>query len=121
MKLHLSRSGGRNLFTGHGEGYVTVNDQRFERSVIVTPDEVRPWRPENFGALNESDFAALLELKPEIVILGTGRQLQFPHPALTKALASAQVGLEVMDTGAACRTYNFLMAEGRQVVAALLV
>ena len=122
MKFHLTRSGGRNLFTGYGEGYVSINDQRYEHPIVVTPaDAVMPWETASFEALTEEHFQALLELKPEIVILGTGESLRFPHPRLTRALASAQVGFEAMDTKAACRTFNILMAEGRQVVAAILV
>jgi uncharacterized protein len=63
----------------------------------------------------------LAELRPEVVILGTGVKLRFPPPSLTRALVEANIGLEVMDTGAACRTYNILMGDGRRVVAALLM
>ena len=122
MKFHLTRSGGRNLFTGYGEGYVSINEQRYEHPIVVTPeDAVVAWTPTSFDALEAEHFAGLLELKPEIVILGTGASLRFPHPRLTRPLAEARVGFEAMDTKAACRTFNILMAEGRQVVAAMLV
>ena len=122
MKFHLTRSEGRNLFTGYGPGYVAVNDRRYEVNLVVAPDHaVTPWDARSFDALTAAHFAALLDLKPEIVILGTGERLRFPHPALTKALAEARVGFEAMDTRAACRTYNILMAEGRAVVAAILL
>jgi uncharacterized protein len=122
MKFHLTRSGGRNLFTGYGEGYVAVNDQRFERHLLVAPDHaIVEWSARSFDALAPEHFAELLELKPEIVILGTGPTLLFPHPRITQPLAAASIGFEAMDTKAACRTYNILMAEGRQVVAAIFV
>lgn len=122
MKFHLTRAGSRNLFTGYGQGYVSINDQRYEKNLIVAPDlAVADWSAESFDALTPAHFEALLELKPEIVILGTGERLRFPHPEMTRALARAAVGFEAMDTKAACRTYNILMAEGRQVVAAILV
>ena len=122
MKLHLTRSGGRNLFTGYGDGYVAINDRRYERHVVVTPErEVTHWDAPSFEALEPAHFEALLALEPEIVILGTGSRLRFPHPRLTRALAEAAVGFETMDTKAACRTYNILMAEGRAVVAAIFV
>ena len=122
MKFHLTRSGGRNLFTGYGEGYVSINEQRFERPIVVTPDSaVADWSATSFEALTPEHFEALLTWKPEIVILGTGASLRFPHPRMTQSLAKAAVGFEAMDTKSACRTYTILMASGRQVVAAILV
>lgn len=122
MKFHLTRSGGRNLFTGYGAGYVSINEQRYAHPIVVTPENaVMPWEATSFDGLTPGHFAALLELKPEIVILGTGDTLRFPHPRLTHPLADARIGFEAMDTRAACRTFNILMAEGRQVVAAMLV
>lgn len=122
MKFHLTRAAGNNLFTGYGDGYVAINDQRFEHSIVVTPaNPVADWDAGSFEALTTAHFDALLALKPEIVILGTGAKLRFPRPEVTRPLAEAQVGFEAMDTKAACRTFNILMAEGRQVVAAILV
>ena len=122
MKFHLTRAEGRNLFTGYGEGYVSVNDRRYQGNLVVAPDhDVSMWNAESFDALTPAHFEALLELKPEIVILGTGERLRFPRPEVTRALAEAAVGFEAMDTRAACRTYNVLMAEGRAVVAAIFV
>ncbi len=63
----------------------------------------------------------LAELKPEVVLLGTGTRLRFPHPRLTRALTDAGIGVEVMDTPAACRTFNILAAEGRKVLAAVIL
>jgi uncharacterized protein len=89
---------------------------------VVAPDhEVAAWDAQSFYALEPAHFEALLALKPEIVILGTGPRQRFPRPELTRALAEAAVGFEAMDTRAACRTYNILMAEGRAVVAAILL
>ena len=122
MKFQLTRAEGRNLFTGYGEGYVSINHERHERSIVVTPDApVQEWEPDTFESITAAHLEALLALKPEIVILGTGERLRFPPPALTRVLAEARVGFEVMDTKAACRTYNIVMSEGRRVVAAMLV
>ena len=122
MKFHITQADGRNLFTGYGEGFVAINHQRFEHAVLVAPEHaVREWDVPAFDELTTAHFDALLELKPEIVILGTGDKLRFPRPELTRSFASAAIGFEAMDTKAACRTYNILMAEGRQVVAAILV
>ena len=121
MKLHLSTPTGINAFTGYGEGYVMVNGQRHERSVVVLRERiVTDWRPEAFDVLSAADFVQLAELEPEIVLLGTGAQLRFPRPELTRALIEARIGLEVMDMRAVCRTYNILAAEERKVAAALL-
>ena len=121
MKLHLSAAQGRNAISGYGPGYVAVNGQRFERSLIVTPDRiVTDWPATGFAALAPEHLAALVALGPEIVLLGTGPALRFPRPELTRPLAEAGIGLEVMDLQAACRTFNILVVESRHVAAALL-
>ena len=121
LKLHLANISGINAFTGYGEGYVMVNAQRYERSLVVLPDQlVTDWRPAGFDALDPADFARLAGLAPEIVLLGTGSKIRFPRPELTRALIDARIGLEVMDIRAACRTFNILAAEERKVAAALL-
>ena len=121
LKLHLTNISGINLFTGYGEGYVMINQQRHEQSLVVLRDRlVTDWQPAGFDDLDAGDFALLADLKPEIVLLGTGERLRFPRPELTRALLEARIGLEVMDIQAACRTYNFLAAEERKVAAALL-
>jgi len=120
VKLHASRPGAVNTFTGYGEGYVLVNGARRETSVVVLPERVVEWPASGFDALTLEDFHFVLELEPEIVLLGTGGRQRFPHPNLTRALAEAGIGVEVMDVHAACRTYNILVAEERRVAAALL-
>jgi uncharacterized protein len=122
MKLQLTRADGQNLFTGYGEGYVSINHERHERSIVVSPDApVQGWAPQSFEALSAADLAPVLALEPEIVILGTGETWRLPPPAVTRVFVDARIGYEIMDTRAACRTYNILMAEGRRVVAAILV
>ena len=121
MKFHLSTPSG-NVVTGQGQGWVRVGTVEKHASFVLTPDAVIDgFAAGGFDALTEADFAALLEHAPEIVLLGSGATLRFPHPRLTRALAEAGVGLEVMDTPAACRTFNILAAEGRKVVAALMI
>ena len=121
MKLHL-QSGVVLLVTGSGPGWIRVNADEYRQNVVLTPDVVQPgFAPGGFDALAESDFAGLLALKPEIVLLGTGARQRFPSPRLTRPLIDAHVGVEVMDTPAACRTFNILTGEGRRVVAALLL
>ena len=120
MKLHATGPRGVNTITGYGEGYVMVNGERRDSSVVVLPDRVEQWTVEGFDQLSAEDFTYLKNLSVEIVLLGTGARQRFPHPQLTAALAQAGIGLEVMDTQAACRTYNILVAEERKVAAALL-
>lgn len=121
MKLHLAKLGDTKLFTAHGSDYVMVNDERFERSIVVSSDQVRTdWNARNFENLDETHFAYLAALKPDVLLLGTGNKQQFPHPRLYRVLTDTGIGLECMDTPAACRTYNILVAEDRKVVAAIL-
>ena len=122
MKFHRDDSGGRNTFTGYGEGYVEVNKTRHGASLVVTGDRlVTAWPATSVGSLAADHIAAIAELQPEIVLLGTGAKLQFPERALLAPLYAAGVGVEVMDTFAACRTYNILLGEGRNVLAAVIV
>jgi len=121
MKLHLANSDGQNLITGHGEGWVQINQTRVENSLIVTPEQLIEWTVSSFEALTAAHFEALAALKPEIVLLGTGAKIRFPHPSLSRSLIDLGIGVECMDTGAACRTYNILMSEGRGVLAALIL
>ncbi len=121
MKFQATDLARQKAFTGYGEGYVLVNGERHARSIVVLADRVLPWPVAGFEALAAGHFAELLALKPEVVLLGTGAQLRFPHPSITAALPAAGIGLEIMDTQAACRTYNILVAEERVVAAALVI
>lgn len=121
MKLHLAGNEGLQLFSGYGAGYVAVNGVRHEHCVVVTPQAVVEWRVGAFEALTAADFGFIAALAPEIVVFGTGATQRFPAPALARELAGLGAGVEVMDTRAACRTYNILAAEGRKVAAAILV
>ena len=92
------------------------------RSFIIAPDTLRrEWLPQQVEELQPEHLAALLALQPELVLLGCGRRFRFPATAVMQALAERGIGMEVMDTGATCRTYSVLAAEGRRVVAALLM
>jgi uncharacterized protein len=103
-------------------GMIRIGEQRFQRSLIVTPAQVlADWRPRHAGELLRDDFDPILALEPDILLLGTGERLRFPSSALTADLLLQGIGVEVMDTAAACRTFNVLLAEQRRVVAALLL
>ena len=120
MKLHLTQDRGLQLFSGYGAGFVAVNNVRYEKCVVVSPQAVIEWGVSGFEALTAAHFGFIESLKPEILILGTGATQRFPRPELTRAFAATGVGVEVMDSPAACRTYNILATEGRKVVAAIL-
>jgi len=120
VKLHASSPSALNTFSGYGDGFVMVNGQRHEQNMIVMPEQLLPWPVAGFDALSEADFQLVLQMNPEIVLLGTGAKQRFPHPRLTRALTAKRIGVEAMDLQAACRTYNILMAEERRVAAALL-
>ncbi len=122
MKISLDGGGATYRILSYAQGQVAVNEQVLIRSFVVMPEKLlHDWPPRDFAALAAEHFAMIAALRPEIVLLGTGAGLRFPLPVLLVPLYDAGIGVEVMDTGAACRTYNILMAEGRTVAAALLM
>ena len=122
MKIEREQAEGRNMFTGYGPGYVEVNRNRHGASLVVSGDRlVTDWPITSIDQLGADHLAAIVEMKPEIVLLGTGATFAFPEPARLAPLHKARIGVEVMDTPAACRTYNILLGEGRNVVAALIL
>jgi uncharacterized protein len=121
MKFHL-QTPTSSVVAALGEDWIRVGAVEYRDNVVLTLDAVIPgWAPAGFGALSAAEFAGLRQYDPEIVLLGTGARQQFPHPRLVSALTGARIGVETMDTRAACRTFNILLAEGRRVVAALIV
>jgi uncharacterized protein len=122
MKMHLETGDGRNVIRQYGSGQVTVNRDVYRTSIVVLPESlITDWPPAGFDALLPEHFERLAALRPEVLLLGTGARLRFPRPETTRAVLEAGIGFEVMDTAAACRTYNILMSEGRRVAAALLM
>jgi uncharacterized protein len=122
LKLHQESSGALNTITSYGANYVAINLQRHDSSIIVMPESpVIAWPVSSFDALTPEHFDALIDIAPEVVVFGSGSRLRFPHPRLTAKLAQRRIGVETMDFGAACRTYNILMSEGRRVAVALLI
>jgi uncharacterized protein len=122
MKLHADSHAGQNAVTAYGPGFVAVNGKRYEHSLIVAPDHLNlAWPPTSVGELCANHLIDLAAAQCDVVLLGTGARQRFPASAVLKPMIDARIGIEVMDTAAACRTYNVLMAEGRKVVAALIV
>ncbi|HET9820427.1 MAG TPA: Mth938-like domain-containing protein [Burkholderiaceae bacterium] len=121
MKFQPDTFAGRNAITRLDAGALWVNAMRHEGAVVVPwSGEPRAWPVAGFESLDAGHFEALLALRPELVIFGSGARHRFVAPALYRALIQARIGLEAMDTAAACRTFNVLASEGRLVVAALL-
>jgi uncharacterized protein len=122
LKLHADSPTALNTVTAYGSGFIEVNQFRYSQHILVAPDRpVETWDVAGFDALDANRFDQLLALAPELVLLGTGVRQRFPDPLMLQKLTAARVGCESMTTTAACRTYNILMAEGRRVVAALLL
>lgn len=122
VKLHLANLGETKLFTDYSDTHVSVNRERFETSIAVMGEEVRTdWNACDFDALTDAHFEYFLALKPEVILMGTGAAQRFAHPRLYRALTNAGIGVEFMNTPAACRTYNILAEEGRKVIAAILL
>lgn len=127
MKLHLATAEGQHLITAYDEKSIAINKQKYNKSLVVTPDAlIDNWLDgiavgHSVDVLTDADFEKISALKPEVVLLGTGSKHQFLHPKHYAALTKIGVAVECMTTAAACRTYNILMSEGRHVAAALLV
>ncbi len=121
MKLHQEQAGALNTVTAYGNGYIEVNAERHAGALKITPEGVvRSWSVTTVEAFGPEAVSELLAEQPEIILLGTGCEQHFPAMATLAELYRSRTGFEVMSTPAACRTYNILMAEGRQVLAALM-
>ena len=122
MKFSEADAADGYLIRAYEKGRIQVGDRSYGTSLIIAPDRIIcDWRPQSTDDLAAADFAPVLALEPEIILLGTGAEQVFPDPPAYKDVVARRVGLEIMDTGAACRTYNILMSEGRRVAAALMM
>ena len=123
MKLHAAATDGANLVTALGAGFVSVNGVRHEHlhSLLLMPQRIsRDWTESGCDSLAAADYAFLAGLEADVTLLGMPAPQRFPHPELLRPFVAAQKGIEIMEFGAACRTYNVLAGEGRRVAAALL-
>jgi uncharacterized protein len=122
MKLHSSSTQQYQTVTGYDDQGVEINAERFDFSLIVLPETPpRAWPVASFEALSASHFEQIAADLPDVVILGTGARQRFVHPRLIASLSERRIGVECMDSKAACRTYNILMGEGRKVTLALII
>ena len=123
MKLQPDKSNAP-MVRAYGDDGITIDHQKHVQSVLVSSLEnmpTRAWGVHRFEDMGPEDLAALATCGAELVILGTGQRLRFTPPSWLQPFAEQRVGLETMDTSAACRTYNILVSEGRKVIAALLI
>jgi uncharacterized protein len=124
MEFSLDTGKGLYHIRAFEPGQIRVNDTLFTRSIVISPMElIDHWPPQSIKDLQSEHLHCLLEFspEPEVILIGTGNHLIFPNPSLLAVLYQHQIGVEIMDTRAACRTYNVLMSEGRKVAAALLI
>ena len=121
MKLHADRAEAHTIHA-YGEGWIAVNGEKIQHSVVLSSSGGRSvWAVQHVNDLRPEHFDQLLAFEPELVIFGSGSKLRFVHPSLHAGLMAKRVGVETMDTLAACRTFNILAQEGRRVVAAILL
>ena len=123
MKIELDSTATHpNRINAYEQGSILIGNERFVSSFIITPSIViYNWPPQIFTDITSYHLDQILEMKPELILLGTGRQQHFPETDLFSNTTKLNIGFEVMDTGAACRSYNILLQEGRNVAAALLM
>jgi len=122
VKLQPDKQPSLNTVSAYGPNYIEINAQRYTNSLLLSPESpVIEWSCTRFEDIKTQDFEQIAKLEPAVVIFGSGERIRFPKPALIAPLIARNIGIETMDLQAACRTYNVLMAEGRKVVAALLI
>ena len=122
MKFTQHTPPGLNLIRRYGADALTIGEEEIRTSCIVGADTlVRDWPPRDVASLRLEHLAPLFDFQPEVVVLSTGTRQQFPPAALRAEFALRKIGIEVMEVGAACRTYNVLVSEERRVLAAILL
>ena len=122
MQISLDPGSASNRIVEYGNDFVRVNEERFEASLIVLPETlISDWPPKAIEELRAAHLETIVNLSPELVVLGTGERQVFPDTSVLRPLIESGIGYEVMDTRAACRTYNILMAEGRLAAAGLFM
>ena len=121
MKFTQQRQEGVNVIRRYGPDFIVVAEQEIRASCIVGVNTIVPWAPRSVEELGAAHLAALFDLLPEVVVLATGATQKFPRAALRAEFATRKIGLEVMEIGAAARTYNVLVGEERRVLAAVML
>jgi len=110
-----------NSIRAYSDGEISINEIIVTQSVVITPDIIQPWAPRGIDELTPEHLDPLIELNPEIVIIGTGQEQIFPPARIMASLQTRGIGAEIMANDAACRTFNILLAEDRRVLVALVM
>ncbi|MDQ1362378.1 MAG: hypothetical protein QG652_238 [Pseudomonadota bacterium] len=122
MKFSEDKPAGSHIVRGYDMQGIDINGRVFRQSLVVSRQQlVTDWPVRSVDELNETTLAVLLAIQPEVILIGTGSALRFPHPQAYASLINLGVGVEFMDSAAACRTYNILLGEDRQVVAGIIL
>lgn len=121
MEINLESPRGKYQIRSYQPGKLVINDKTYTHSVIITVDQLISWRPQSFNDLQIDDLTKIFELKPDVVLLGTGEKQNFLSQPLTSEFTKKNISIEVMNTHAACRTFNILLGENRKVVAGLII
>lgn len=121
MQISLEQNTAKNQIDSYTLGQITINQTVYTQSILVTADIIQHWDIQTIHQLQRQHFDDILALKPELIILGTGKKLSFPAQSLCQSILLLGIGLEIMDTPSACRTFNILIAEDRNVVGALII
>lgn len=122
MQLNKDQHHGDYVIKRYEDGKITINENTYTKSLVISATQlIESWPPNTLEELQSEHFSPIITLKPEVVLLGTGKNLVFPDQAVLAPLYDNNIGVEVMDTLAACRTFNVLMAESRHAVAAVII
>lgn len=122
MKLTEDYASSTQIINGYTENGITINEQFYNNSLIVSNYQlIDHWPVNHIDQLNNATLEPILQLQPEVIIIGTGKQIKFPHPETYAAVINKGIGIEFMDTGAACRTYNVLLSENRKIAMGVIL
>ena len=122
MKFSEDYATGVNVIRAYDDTSISINNQSFTESLAVSSHSfIEHWPVKHINELNSASLNLLLELQPEVIVIGTGNKLEFPSPQTYSEVINQGIGIEFMDSGAACRTYNILISENRKVVAGIIV
>lgn len=122
MKFSEDFNAGSQVINRYDDTSITINEKTFNHSLIVSNFElIENWPVDDIKKLSSQSLQTILELQPEVIIIGTGKQILFPPPESYSSVINQGIGIEFMDTGAACRTYNVLLSEDRKVAAGIIL
>lgn len=122
MKFSEDNNSENNNIHSYGEGFVQIQDKQVNTSVVISATQlISDWEPNTFAELKAEHCEILFSTQADVIILGTGKHQCFPERDILRLFAQQQIGVEVMDTASACRTFNILLSEDRNVVAALFM